>query len=749
MVNSQPHNNPAPGLSPFRGAFVGREREMGELKAALEDAVAGEGRVVMLAGEPGIGKTRTAQELVYYAEARGAKVLWGWCYEGEGAPPYWPWVSPPRSYIQQIGPEKLAAVIGPGAADIAEIIPEVKEKLPNLDHLPSLDPDQARFRLFDSITTFLKNAAQSQPLMLVLDDLHWADRSSLLLLEFLARHVSGNRLFIVGCYRDMELARQHPLAETLAQLSRESTFQRHLLQGLSTRDTGRFIETAAGVTPSLEFLNIIYAHTEGNPFFMTEVVRLLFDRNELITEASDEPQEIRIPPGVREVIGQRLNRLSEQCNQALITASIIGREFTLRLLSRLLSSLSDEQLLTALDEALQAHLIEEVPGHSERYQFSHSLIQSTLGSELSAARQARIHAQIGEALEELYGANSKSHAAELAYHFGEAVAATDIHKLAHYSLIAGEQALAAYAHEEALLHFQRALAVKGGQPTDSETAALLFGLGKAQTATLERHQLHEAVASLRGAFDYYVGVGDVDQAGAVAQFPLNSATGQRTGLARLIADALALVNPDSLEAGRLLSRYGRVLGIEEGDYDGAQQALNRALVIAKDEGDAFLEMWTLANAVQVAVYHLRFPEALEKGPRAIDMALELDDPHAQLFARFYTATVLRRTGNLTGFRRQALAMLAPAERLRDHYWLISAYQYQADVAYLEGQWQTAQHFYDQGLAISPREPRLLGRRTTLEYEAGDFSQGEAYLERLIEAMHLTEPGPPWCMELPR
>ena len=185
---------------------------------------------------------------------------------------------------------------------------------------------------------------------------------------------------------------------------------------------------------------------------MTEVVRLLSDRNELITEASDEPPRIRIPQGVREVIGQRLNRLSEQCNQTLIAASIIGREFELRLLSRLMSSLSDEQLLTALDEALQAHLIEELPGLPGRYQFSHSLIQDTLGRELSAARQARLHAQIGEALEELYGPSQEAHASELAYHFGEAVPSTDNHKFVHYSLIAGEQALAAYAHEEALAH---------------------------------------------------------------------------------------------------------------------------------------------------------------------------------------------------------------------------------------------------------------------------------------------------------
>jgi predicted ATPase len=207
---------------PEKGDFVGRQREMGILTTALDDALSGQGRLVMLVGEPGIGKTRTAQELAAHAEARGAQVLWGWCYEEGGAPPYWPWVQPLRSYIQQQDPEQLHSQMGPGAADIARIISEVQEKLPGLEPTPALEPEQARFRLFDSITTFLKNASQSQALMLVLDDLHWADKASLSLLQFLARQLRGSRLLVVGCYRDVELSRQHPLAETLAQLAREA-----------------------------------------------------------------------------------------------------------------------------------------------------------------------------------------------------------------------------------------------------------------------------------------------------------------------------------------------------------------------------------------------------------------------------------------------------------------------------------------------------------------------------------------------
>lgn len=183
------------------GVFVGRQQEMGDLKAALEDALSGRGRLLTLVGEPGIGKSRTAQELATYAGLRHAQVLWGRCYEGEGAPPYWPWVQAIRSYVRDKDPEELRSEMGAGAANIAGIVSDVSEKLPGLAAPPELEPEQARFRLFDSMTAFLKSASQRQPLVLVLDDLHWADHPSLLLLEFVARELPGSRLLVIGTDR--------------------------------------------------------------------------------------------------------------------------------------------------------------------------------------------------------------------------------------------------------------------------------------------------------------------------------------------------------------------------------------------------------------------------------------------------------------------------------------------------------------------------------------------------------------------
>lgn len=416
--------------------FVGRQQEMVGLKSALDDAIAGRGRLVMLAGEPGIGKTRMAQELAIHAQGLGACVLWGWCYEEEGAPPYWPWIQPIRSYFRETDANRLSYEMGPGAADIAEVISEVRDKLPDLERPPTLDPQQARFRLFDSITGFLKNASSSQPLMLVLEDLHWADKPSLLFLEFLAWQMADSRLLLVGTYRDIEVSREHPMSQTLGNITRELFFARFPLAGLSQQEVGQFIAASSHANLASGAVEAIHSRTEGNPLFVSQVVQLL---------AQEQPREggdwsISLPAGVRDVIGRRLSRLSEQCNQVPTTAAVIGRQFDYRLLGTLNDGLSEGRLLDLLDEALKEHLIEEVPSAGERYQFSHALVKQTLSEELSTSRKVRMHLRIGQALETLYGAEAEAYAVELAYHFGEAQSLVGSTKFVGYSLLAGEQA---------------------------------------------------------------------------------------------------------------------------------------------------------------------------------------------------------------------------------------------------------------------------------------------------------------------
>jgi predicted ATPase len=548
---------------PRESGFIGRQPEMAVLTAALDDALSGRGQMVMLAGEPGIGKTRLAQELAALAESLGAQVMWGWCYKHAGAPPYWPFVQPIRAYIESTNPGQLSSQMGSGGAAIAEIVPELRAKLPDLGQPVSAEPEQARFRLLDSVATFLKNTAQKQPLLFIVDDLHWADSASLLMLEFLVREISASPLLLLGAYRDVEVTGSHPLSQTLGNLVRERHYRRVQLGGLTRQEVGEFVEAAKGVTLPGDALATVHSRTEGNPLFVSEVVELIDPQH--ITE--NRAWADIIPEGVRDAIGSRWGRLSETCNQVMGTASVIGREFDFSLLRTLDADISADDVLEALGEALDAKLIETLPAAVERYQFVHGLFQQVLYGELSPVRRLRAHASIGESLEQLHQTDLAEHAAGLARHFAEVESVLGPEKLARYSLMAGEQALATYAYEDALTHFEKGLAARNialsgtEAASGEEAAALLFGLARAQTATFERHQLGEAFGNLRRAFEYYAEAGNVALAVAAAEFPIGAPGFLIPGVEQLMARAIALVPADSHEEGRLLARYGGMDGV--------------------------------------------------------------------------------------------------------------------------------------------------------------------------------------------
>ncbi|MGH9173907.1 MAG: AAA family ATPase, partial [Vicinamibacterales bacterium] len=299
------------------GVFVGRETELSQLRRAVDGATGGRAGIALLAGEPGIGKTTLAEEAVTYALLRGAQPLWGRCYEWEGAPAYWPWVQVIRAYLQERDPGRLRAEMGPGAAEIAQLVPDLREQLPDLPELPRMDGEQARYRLFESIAGFLRNATAQQPLLLILDDLHWADTPSLLLLQFVARELPQSRLLIVGTYRDVEIGRRHPLTATLAELSRGHATQRIALHGLASDDIARLIALSTGVEPEPGLVDAVERETEGNPFFVSEVVRLLVAEGGLGRPPGAATWSVRIPESVRDVVGRRLERLSTVCNDVL------------------------------------------------------------------------------------------------------------------------------------------------------------------------------------------------------------------------------------------------------------------------------------------------------------------------------------------------------------------------------------------------------------------------------------------------
>jgi AAA ATPase domain len=256
--------------------FVGRLRELTTLRDSFDQAVAGRGRLVMLAGEPGIGKTRTARELALHADHHGATVLWGHCREEAGAPPYWPWVQIIRAALRGAHVDVLLTELGAGAADITDIVPEIRDRLPGLEPSTRLqDAAEARFRMFESIRQFFASLCRRRTVLLVLDDLHWADAPSLRLFESLASEIAESRLLLVGTYRPTELSRQHPLSDTLGGLARIPHAARIHLAGLSAEEVHALIAAATGAMPPGWLAKSLHVQTEGNPLFLREIVRFL------------------------------------------------------------------------------------------------------------------------------------------------------------------------------------------------------------------------------------------------------------------------------------------------------------------------------------------------------------------------------------------------------------------------------------------------------------------------------------------
>ena len=278
--------------------FVGRRGELDALRAALDSACNGNARLVLLAGQPGIGKTRTALELTAQASKHEAVIAWGRCHEEAGAPPYRPWAQILGAVAAAQETGNLRADLGAGGPDIAEIVPELRARLPDLDPPAAAlsDASETRFRLFGSITHFLVNCSRHRPLVLILDDLHWADAPSLRLLEFLSQELADGRLLVVGTYRDTDVSRRHQLSDTLGALVRVPHAIRLHLSGLDISDVSNFTTTTAGMKLPQWLTNAIHSQTEGNPLFVREVVRFLEQEGYFnLSSSAMIPKTIRLP----------------------------------------------------------------------------------------------------------------------------------------------------------------------------------------------------------------------------------------------------------------------------------------------------------------------------------------------------------------------------------------------------------------------------------------------------------------------
>ncbi len=457
-------------------SFVGREQELATLQGGVEDAIAGRAGLFLISGEAGMGKTCLVEETAAIARSRGVRILSGRCWEAVDSPAYWPWIQVLRQLCAELDDSELRAT-AEGGVEIAHLVPQVAERVGVARATEPPSPDY-RFAFFDSVVSFIQSAAETHPTMIVLEDLHAADESSLLMLQFLARRDRNTRLLVVGTY-DQVAGRGKPDHERiLSETAREG--RRLSLQGLDEDAVKHLYENSAGKLASDAIVRAVHEASEGNPLFIDEAIRMLTAKGDI--HRPDYSVGFRVPEGVRGIIRRRLEILDDEVTELLSVASVVGREFDLTLLQSVVD-IEIDALLEILAQAVSAEIISETSALG-RYAFTHILIRETLYEDLTAAKRMRLHRTVAETLENSYAAPLDAKLSELAHHWFKSAQAGDAAKTMRYATQAAEHAMSQHAYEEAVRLYQRALKVSETAGADrAEIEKIRAGLADARSTS--------------------------------------------------------------------------------------------------------------------------------------------------------------------------------------------------------------------------------------------------------------------------
>ena len=706
--------------------FVGRRRELAELRASFKDAVAGRGRFFLVVGESGIGKTRLVEEVAREAAESGGVALWGRCWEGAGAPPYWPWIQVLRGCLRSIGAEPLHGVLGAGAGHLARLVPELDQRFAD-GSAPSTSPhsEHARFYLFDAVATFLRTAAERTPLVLVLDDLQWADAPSLLLLQFVSHELREARMLVLGTYREVDVRQTPVAAELLGALGRDA---HHVpLRGLHEDDLRLFIERMSGRSPSAALVRAVHRETDGNPFLMDEIVRLLVAEGALERTDAASAARFPVPQGVLAVIGRRLAPLPPPCREALALAAVAGRDFELGVLEHACRA-DGRAVLETLGPALAREIVVRDPQRAARYRFAHALIREAIYEQIEPAERAGLHERIGEAFEVFHRSDPTPHLAALAHHFLEAGSAE---KALEYSTRAGRHAAASLGYETAAAHFQSALdALDRAHPGDDRgRCELVLARGGALSRSGDGRGAREAfgraaeiarrvgdtVLLARAALGFagegsrllWVRSGAVDEARVALLEEAVAALGDRApGLrARLLARlAINLYwAPDP----------GRVLAVSE-----------EAVTLARRLGDP-RDLAAVLGARWIALWR---PEAAEErlaiAGEIVRLGVETADRELTLLGHRFRIVGFLEHGDIVAADREIETWALVAGELRQPLYLTDVAMWRATRAIMDGRFAEGEEQALRAVDLGQREPEVqAGMRHAVQTSVIQFHRG--------------------------
>ena len=686
---------PAELAAAAAGPLVGRQAEMERLERWWQGGLGGRGadseRVMFLAGDPGVGKTRLLAETAVRAFASGAIVLAGRAPE-ETLVPYQPFLEALGHYVFRAPLEELRSVAREYGAELGRLIPELRRRVPELPPPDPGDPETDRYRLFEAVAGLLAEISAAVPVLIVLDDLQWADRPTLLLLRHLARSPHNTRVSIMGAYRDVDQWSEG-FDAALAGLRRERLMVQLDVGGLPEDEAMELVRLRVGGTPSLAFVQALYRETEGNPFFIEEIVRHLSDAGVRSQDAGARDLErVGLPEDVRDVIGRRLDRLDPGSIEWLRVAAVIGRDFDSALLERVLG-FDEDRFLAALEDALDAGLVAEAPGDPGRYSFAHALIRETLYEGMSSARRARVHRRVGVALESGPTPPDESLIGALALHFTRAADPEDAERAIRYGLRAGEQATQMLANEEAATHYARVLEVLDRSDPEAlrRRCDLLLELGEAQVRSGERPL---AWATLREAAALAAELGDKGSLvraaiGASRRYVQPPGVVDEELIALLEQAAAMTAEERTVTRVRLLARLcGALYFSDRRDRMAVLSA--EATEIAAELSDP--QATALAAAARRRAYW--GPENLEgrlaDSTLLLRAAREASDLELTLQGHAWLVVDLLERGDRTGVEVQIDAFTAGAEQLRQPLYLWNAAVWEAMKALLDGRLEEAE-----------------------------------------------------------
>jgi len=775
-VSGTPQAGSAPSIGGFLGAvpagpIIARQAEVLQLLGVLDRVAGGVGRLIMLTGEPGVGKTRLAQEVALAARMRGFLVASGRCYQPEQSVPYYPFL------------EALAVVYDGAPASICADVPRRWSYLEWLlpDRPQALGASEAggqdvQQRLFWAVSGFLQAVAAAAPVALLLDDVHWADESSLKLLQYVARQTRGNRVLLLGTYRDVEVGRQHPLERTLRDLHREGLLEEITVSRLDQQGTAALAAALLGEEEvSEDFAQLVHEHTDGNPFFTQEVMRALVERGDVFFRDGSwdrrAVEEIEVPRSIRSAIGERVSRLSDQAQEVLHEASVLGQAFGFDDLWRM-SQRSEEEVEKALEDALAAMLI-RATGRDD-YAFNHALTQQTLYAELPPRRRKRLNGAVGEALEQLPESSRRERAAQIAWHFLQA-GSTD--RALPFIMLAGDEAEAVFAHTEAEQHCRTALHLArelGDRPHEAEALQRL-GLVLRMAGRYD-----EALEVLERAAEMCWTFGDIEgEARATEQIGhvhyhrgtphagyarvqavverlelLPEARRPQSALADLyfrLAAQLYITGryTEVLAAGERAAQLARAAGNERslaisgwargsplsmmGQWGEARRVYEETLPTFKAMGDAWWLAQPIGNIARTYVHQGDLERGRQYWERAVELLEAAHDPAEVAWASCYLGDVSFIVGDWNHARQQYERAAGLARSADSARYLSHALLHLADLSAIQGKGEEALRYVDKAIRVAERVGDVPALRTAQRLLAErDLAEGhpEAALDRL-------------------